>query len=85
LEIIEKLRQMILEELMVGQNEHLGNDEELLLSGRIDSLGIVRLIALIEEDFQVHIPPEDVIIENFMTLDAIGSYLEQRLAVEKST
>jgi acyl carrier protein len=84
MEMIETLRQMILEELMIGQDELLNDDEELLLSGRIDSLGIVRLIALIEEDFQIHIPPEDVIIENFMTLQAIASYLEVRLAVEKS-
>jgi D-alanine--poly(phosphoribitol) ligase subunit 2 len=82
--MIETLRQMILEELMIGQDELLNDDEELLLSGRIDSLGIVRLIALIEEDFQIHIPPEDVIIENFMTLQAIASYLEVRIAVEKS-
>jgi acyl carrier protein len=75
---------MIVEELMIGQDEFLKDDEELLLSGRIDSLGIVRLIALIEEEFQIQIPPEDVIIENFMTLQAIASYLEVRLAVEKS-
>jgi acyl carrier protein len=52
MEMIDKLRQMILEELMIGQDELLKDDEELLLSGRIDSLGIVRLIALIEEDFK---------------------------------
>jgi acyl carrier protein len=84
MEMIDKLRQMILEELMIGQDELLKDDEELLLSGRIDSLGIVRLIAFIEEEFQIHIPPEDVIIENFMTLQAIASYLEVRIAVEES-
>jgi acyl carrier protein len=84
MEIIQKLRQMVKEEMIVDPNEVLHDDDDLLLSGRIDSLGIVRLIAVIEEDFKISIPPEDVVIENFATLSAIASYLEQRLAVKTS-
>ena len=84
METIQKLRQMVKEEMIVDPNEVLNDDDDLLLSGRIDSLGIVRLIALIEEEFKVDIPPEDVVIENFATLNAIASYLEHRLAVETS-
>jgi acyl carrier protein len=79
--MIDTLRQIVLEELLGTPNDILRDDDELLISGRIDSLGIVRLTAVLEETFQVDIPPEDVIIENFETLQAIAQYLEQQLAV----
>jgi acyl carrier protein len=84
METIQKLRQMVKEEMIVDPNEALNDDDDLLLSGRIDSLGIVRLIAVIEEELKISIPPEDVVIENFETLNAIASYLDHRLAVEAS-
>jgi acyl carrier protein len=80
-QMIDTLRQIVLEELLGTPNDILRDDDELLISGRIDSLGIVRLTAVLEETFQVDIPPEDVIIENFETLQAIAQYLEQQLAV----
>jgi acyl carrier protein len=79
--MIDTLRQIVLEELLGTPNDILRDDDELLISGRIDSLGIVRLTAMLEETFQVDIPPEDVVIENFETLQAIAQYLEQQLAV----
>jgi acyl carrier protein len=80
-QMIDTLRQIVLEELLGTPNDILRDDDELLISGRIDSLGIVRLTAMLEETFQVDIPPEDVVIENFETLQAIAQYLEQQLAV----
>ena len=31
----------------------------------------------IEEKFEVKVPPQDMTIENFMTVGAIGNYLER--------
>lgn len=72
-----QLRQFIQQDLLMGRAPTLGDDEELLLSGLIDSLGAVRLITFIETDLGVKIPPEDVIIENFQTIDAMTMYLSQ--------
>ncbi|MEM7352171.1 MAG: acyl carrier protein [Acidobacteriota bacterium] len=54
----------------------LGADDDLLSSGLIDSLGVMRLIRFIEERFGVSIPPADITIEHFMTLGTIVTYLE---------
>ncbi len=74
----EAIHTFIQTELLMGQNVALMDGDELLLSGLVDSLGAVRLIAHIEEQLGVRIPPEDVVIENFQSVDAIVAYLAPR-------
>ncbi len=69
----EQIRRYIESELLDGQT--IRDDENLLLSGLVDSLGIMRLVAHLEETASVSIPPEAVTIENFMSVDAIDSYM----------
>ncbi len=53
----------------------IGLDEDILLSGLIDSLGIVALVSQLEEMSGTQIPPQDVRLENFQSVRAIGAYL----------
>lgn len=66
-------------ELLEGnEGIELEADQDLLGSGLIDSLGMMTLVSFVEEQFEVTIPPGDLTIENFMTIDAISTYLESR-------
>ena len=66
-------------ELLNGQpGSGPGPQEDLLGSGLIDSIGIMRLIAFIERQYDLKVPYEDMTIENFMTVEAIVQYLEKR-------
>lgn len=51
-------------------------DEELLFSGLLDSIAIMRLIGFIESDLRVSVPPEDVTLEHFASVEAMALYLE---------
>jgi acyl carrier protein len=73
---IEALLQFVGTEL-VSRNTVVQADDELLLSGLVDSLGVVRLIAHIEEQLGVKVPPEEVTLENFQTVRAIGEFLDR--------
>ena len=53
-------------------------DQDLLLSGLLDSLNVVRLVAWLETCCGFSIPPEDVLIEHFGTLNCIVAYLHTR-------
>ncbi len=75
----EALRAFLTNDLLMGQDVTLKDDEDLLLSGLVDSLGVVRLTAFIESEFKLKVPPEDVVLENFQSLDAMAAYLRQRL------
>lgn len=66
----------IARELIRGGDHQLEADDDLLSSGLVDSLGVMRLIHFLEERYRVSVPPEDVTLENFMTVRAIAGYLE---------
>jgi len=53
--------------------------DDLLGSGILDSLGMVKLISFVEEKFNISIPPEDMVIENFMTVENIRDYINTKL------
>jgi len=50
-------------------------DDDLLGTGLLDSLGMMKLIAFLEEEYKIIVGPEDMIIDNFMTVEHITQYL----------
>ena len=64
--------------LLSGKGEiELSPEDDLLASGLIDSMGVMRLVGFVEETFKIKIPPEDIVIENFMDVKAITNYVER--------
>lgn len=76
----ELLRDFIQTRLAVTHNGAgaVGFDDDLLLSGLLDSMAIIRLLAFIKDTFGIDVPPEDVVIEHFSTINAIAQYLSAR-------
>lgn len=52
-------------------------DESLMDRGVLDSLGLMNLIAFIEEKTGVRIADDDVMLENFETIDAIVATIDR--------
>ena len=77
---IEILKQFILIELLKDESMTLSDDQDLLLSGLLDSLNVIRLASHIESEFNISIPPEDMIVENFNTLENIDAYVKGRVS-----
>ncbi|NNE45364.1 MAG: acyl carrier protein [Rhodothermales bacterium] len=75
--IKDKLTKYISHELLTRETD-VAPDDELLLSGLVDSIGVMTLLLFIEEDFGIHVPPEDVTIENFASIRTIDAYLIRR-------
>ena len=53
-------------------------DDDLLTTGLIDSLGVMRLVGFIESQFAISVPPRDVTIENFLNVRLIVNYVSAR-------
>jgi acyl carrier protein len=51
----------------------------LVESGVIDSLGIFRLVSFLEENCKVRISDEEIVGENFETIDAIDNFVTAKL------
>ena len=76
----QQLIRFILDELARDQGVHdLQASDELLESSLVDSLGIMRLIAFIEKQIGYSVPSTDIVIENFLSVDAMVEYLIPRL------
>ena len=74
----ERLARYIATDLLNQQDLVIGEDEELLASGLLDSLSVMSLIHFIEQDHGIEVPAEDVPIENFDSLRTIEGYLDRR-------
>jgi acyl carrier protein len=72
------LAQYIQTEILHGRNVNLQEDQDLLGAGILDSLSILQLVAFVEERFGIQVPDEDVVYDNFKTINALAEYLQQR-------
>jgi len=63
-------------DLLHGHKVEAG--ENLLLSGMLDSMAVVRLMLFLEEQFNLPIPPQDVTITNMASVETMVAYLEKR-------
>ncbi|MGH1360030.1 MAG: acyl carrier protein [Burkholderiaceae bacterium] len=53
-------------------------NDNLLAVGMLDSLQLMRLVQHLETEYGKSIPPADLVLENFESVNAIVSYLENR-------
>ena len=75
--MVDEITQFIVQELLKKpQGYMLAMNDELLISGLIDSLGIMLLVSFIAEQFDYEVPPHDVTIENFSTIQILTNYLK---------
>jgi len=75
-----RLLDFIRQEILHGRAVPLDEELDLLNAGIVDSLGILRLVSFIEEQFGVQVPDEDVVFENFQSVRAMTAYITQRKA-----
>ena len=51
---------------------------DLLLTGLVDSVGVLRVVAWLETELGIEIDPTDVLLENFQTVELMMDYLGRR-------
>lgn len=71
--LINFLKQEILEDINIDIDE----DEALLSTGIIDSLGLMRIVRHIERQLNVTVPFEDITLENFETITSSVNYTKK--------
>jgi acyl carrier protein len=57
----------------------LGPDEDLLEQRVIDSMGILKLVVFLEKTHNIKILDEDIIPENFQSLNSIVTFVEEKM------
>ena len=76
-----KIERFILEELLsAGTRPSIAPEESLINAGVIDSLGMLRLITFVEQEFGITVGDGDVGTDNFETLRKITAFIERKTA-----
>lgn len=79
-DIRQSVRAYILQELFLGAQAELADDESLLEAGALDSTAAMELVAFLETSFGVKVADEEISVENFDTVARIARLVERKTA-----
>lgn len=78
----QDIRDYINSELLFEEDLVIDDDDNLLVTGILDSLALMRLVMHLEDNYDIEISPSDITLENFASLSAMAGYLGVRLGIE---
>jgi acyl carrier protein len=73
--IANKIIEILSERIQIEVASH---EEDFVESGLLDSLGLVELMASLEETFEIHIAFDEIEIDNFRTVNCITEFVISR-------
>jgi acyl carrier protein len=77
--VAAEVEKFIVEEIALGTGvESVGHDEDLLAQDVIDSLGIVELVAFLESRYGIKVGDDDLVPENFRSVNSVVAFVEAR-------
>ena len=80
MDVEKQIKQFILTRLMHEEDESkLKNDESLFETNIVDSLGVLQLVSFLEEQFNIQVEDEEMVPENFETINILTNYIERKL------
>jgi acyl carrier protein len=83
MEIAPRVMDFINEEILRGEGIVIQRDSDPLLEGAIDSVGLLHLVAFVEEEFDIEIDDAEIVPDNFSTASSVEG-LVRRLMEEKA-
>lgn len=78
-DLIAGIRAYIHTEILDDTSVDITPDEDLILSGILDSLSIMRLVDYLENKHAIEIPPDHVTPGNLGSLEQISTYVISRV------
>ncbi len=79
--MIREIHDYVITELATDRElRTLAVEDDLIASGILDSMGIVKLIQFIEDRYGIQVEDDEVIPENFQHLAAIEAFIRRKTA-----
>ncbi len=74
-------KQLVLQEFLPGEDPNeLRDSTPLITGGILDSLALMKLVALLEQRYGIELEPHDITPDRFDTLARIASTVQRKLA-----
>ena len=75
-----QIKQFVLKNyLFTDDMSALADDESLIRNGTIDSTGMLELVFHLEETWPIKVVDEEMVPDNFETIDAITAFVTRKL------
>jgi acyl carrier protein len=74
--VAERIRKFLVQQFPATKK--VGNDESLLKNGFIDSLGILEVVAFLENEFRIAVSDDDLLPENFGSVQSITDFVQAK-------
>ena len=77
MDTMKEVHDYLLAEFKVGESS-IAPDKNLLGSGILDSMGLLKLVAFLEDRYGFETSEDDIVPENFGTLEKIRDFVERK-------
>lgn len=77
--ISNQVRDFILKKFPLARKRGVKESDLLLESGVLDSMGVLELVHFIEQEFKVQVSDEELVPENFQSIDGLVSFLRSKM------
>lgn len=75
----EKIRAYIAENILFSNNGYpYLDDDSFLEEGIIDSMGIMELVAFVDESFGINVEDEELVPDNFDSINKLAIYIRHK-------
>lgn len=78
MEVKENIKEFVVENFLFGDGDKIKNDTDFFETSIIDSTGILELVCFVEESFNVIISDEEIVQENFSSIDRVADFVEKK-------
>ena len=79
MEIENRIRQFILQNLYYAEDGTVGDEDSFLENGVIDSMGVMELVAFIQSEFGVGVDQQEIVVENFDSIRKLADFVRKKL------
>ena len=81
--VLEQVREFVIENFMYMRKvKTIGDDESLLRTGVISSLGMMEVVDWVESTFDVSVDPDEITEQNFDTLRGIAAFVASKRNIQ---
>ncbi len=77
-EIRTKIRRFILDHFPAARSQPLLDEDALLGSHIVDSMGVLELVTFIEAEFGITVEDDDLLPDNFQSISRVAGFVETK-------
>ena len=80
----DEIRSFIFKNFRISKSKNIEDSSALLDEGVLDSLGILEIVNFLQDELGISVEDEELVTENFQSIDAIASFVDSKTAGQET-